>query len=152
MAFPSSTGTKASLAAAWTSATDWASRVKSSCTSVRNSSSAGPIGASQIWFIDTLLFDARAAFQSISDIPGIAAYAQEQVNDPTLNVATEFASMVAQIDATRTWINTNFPKDGSGFLLDRTRDSSARFVDRQFSTATLATFRTVLDELIATID
>lgn len=153
MAFPSSTGSKRTLQKVWESTVDWASRVKGTAAKVRAASAAGPITAAEIWSLDSLLQSARAQFAAAASTPGIAAYAQAQVNDPALNVAAEFTAMVNAIDATRVWVNANFPVDANGYVLDRTRNfGTADFTQRTFSSASLATYRTVLDALIATID
>ena len=153
MAFPSSTGSKRTLQKVWESTVDWAARVKGTAVKVRDASAAGLIPASDIWSLDSLLFSARAQFAAAASTPGIAAYAQAQVNDPTLDVAADFTAMVNAIDATRAWVNTNFPVDANGYVLDRTRNfGTADFTQRTFSTAALATYRTMLDALIATID
>jgi len=152
MAFPSATGTTASLGNAWEKATQTASMIKQRAQAVRAASAAGSIGASQILDMLVLFAQCKTTLTAAAAVPGVAAYAQEQVNNPALDVAGAFSAMVTQLDATRDWVTTNFPKDGSGYLLDRTLGEDGRWIDRQFSSATLATFRTVLDALIATID
>ena len=154
MTFPSATGTiQDDLAVAWARARQAAASVKLRATSLRALSAAGPVGSSAILDFSTFLEDMKLQLIRSRDTAGIGPYAQAQINDNTINVATEFNAMMAQIDASIAWINTNFPKDGSGFLLAvQFVGSTGRTADRQFSTATLATFRTVLDSLIATID
>lgn len=153
MAFPSSFGTKLNdLAAAWNGARQWSGLVKQRAQAVRSLSLAGTLGASNILEFSTLLADAKVALQTYAAVPGIGAYAQEQVSDPALNVATEFTTMVSAIDGCTAWIVANFPKDGSGFLLAATLAATGRQVDRLFAAAATATFRTQLDALIATID
>lgn len=150
--FPSATGTKASLDKAWTSATETAAMIKQRAQAVRDLSAAGNIGASMITDMLVLFADCKLALNKAAAVPGIASYAQTQVNDGTFNVSSAFATMVAQLDAVRDWAISNYPKDGNGYLLDRTLGADGRWIDRQFSTATLASFRAQLDALIATID
>lgn len=152
MAFPSTAGSiPQTLSVAWETARAVAGTIKLQTQSLRTQSAQGNVGASQILNHLTFLADQKVRLQAIAALPGIAAYAQEQVNDPTLNVATEFNAMVAAMDGVRDWVIANFPASG-GFLQAQSFQADGRTVDRQFSTATLATYRTQLDALIATIN
>lgn len=153
MAFPSSSGTKSDdLSRAWNLARDAAARAKASATSVRDVSAAGLIFAQAIVNLMSTLASVRDDLARAAAVTGIAAYAQMQVNDPALNVAAEFTAMTNAIDAVRTWIATNFPKDGSGFLLYHSFDAQGRVTSRTLSPAQTAGLRTQLDVLIGTID
>lgn len=155
MTFPSTTGTKQdSLAVAWARARDTAAGIKNQATNLRTASVNGNVGASAILSFATYLADAKLILVRSSSTGGIGAYAQSQINDGTIVVATEFNNMMTTLDSVIAWIIANFPKDGSGFLLavQFAADNSGRTTDRQFSTAALANFRTTLDTLIATID
>ena len=149
MAFPSTAAT-VSLANAWNRAMDVAGYVKTQADTLRTRSLAGDVGSSSILGYLVTLAEARVELVAIAALPGIGAYAQEQVNNPSLNVAAEFATMIAAMDACRDWVIANFPQSG-GFLLAVSFNGGGRTVDRQFSTASLAGFRTQLDALIATI-
>lgn len=83
-------------------------------------------------------------------VQGLAEYAQAQKGSPSLNIVTEFNAVVAAIDGVTGWIGTNFPRDGSGYLLDR-QFSGNSYVYRTFAPASTAGLRTVLDTLIASI-
>jgi hypothetical protein len=155
MAFPSSSGTKQeNLASAWSIARNAAGGIKQRAESLKTSSAAGPIPAASVLDLLTYLADQKLVLSRVAGLTGIAAYAQEQVGDPALNVATEYSNMIAAVDAVRDWVLANFPKDGSGYLLvtQFAGDNSGRTVSRQFSSAETAGLRTVLDALIATID
>ena len=155
MAFPSSTGTvQDSLAQAWATARSTASSIKSRAQGLSTQAAAGNIGSSAILDFATYLADARLVLVKASQTGGIAAYAQAQVNDNTLNVAAEFSAMMDTLDGVIAWVVANFPKDGNGFLLARTfqAGSTGRTVDRQFTPAQTASLRTTLDALIATIN
>lgn len=155
MTFPSNTGTKQDdLAMAWARARTTAASIKSRATALRNAAQAGSIGSSAILDFATMLADAKLALQRSASTGGIAAYAQEQVNDNTINVATEFSTMMASLDSITSWITINFPKDGNGFLLavQFAGDGTGRTTDRQFTAVQTAGLRTALDSLIATID
>lgn len=153
MAFPSTTGTKPdTLANAWEGARGVAAQVKSRAAGLKAQSLAGDVGSSAILDFVTGLADAKVLLTRYAAAPGLAAYAQAQVNDNALDVAASFTAMSTQIDACGAWVIANFPKDGSGYLLAKQFNGGGRTVDRQFNTASLAGFRTQLDALIATID
>ena len=85
-------------------------------------------------------------------IPGIAAYAQAQLNDPALDVAAEFTAVVDAIETLRVWIVANFPVGTGGALLYHTlNESTGELVNMQFTIAQLATFRSEAAVLLATI-
>lgn len=94
----------------------------------------------------------RGQIAALAATPGIVEYARTEYNDPGLDVIAEYTATLAQIDDTRAWIVTNFPKDAQGNLLDEKFDANGQRVPNTFSAAQLATFRTQLDALIATID
>lgn len=153
MAFPSATGTRAeTLSSAWEGARSIASKIKSQCVALKASSLAGDIGAYTVLNFLRNMADSRARLAILAAVPGLAAYAQAQLNDNTLNVATEFAGMVNAVDGLRTWIITNFPKDGNGYLLRDQLDAEGRMVERMFSTVAMAGLRTQLDAVTASID
>lgn len=155
MAFPSNIGTvPRDLSSMWTSARETSGQVKLSATSMRSACLAGNVGSTSILDFITDLFSKRTMLAASAAVPGIAAYAQQQINNPGMVVATEFNTMMAAIDACLAWTLANFPKDGNGFLLGWTfqGDGSGRLVDRQFAPAETAAFRTALDTLIASIN
>jgi hypothetical protein len=155
VAFPSSSGTRQqSLVQALGTLRGNAGAVKSRAVALNTACAAGNVASSVLLDFATFLADSKTVMQTASAIPGLAAYAQEQISDATFDIAASFTAMMAQIDATTTWFIANFPKDGNGFLLAKTftGDNSGRAQDRQFTPAQTATLRTVLSALIATID
>lgn len=153
MAFPSDSGTNPqALDLAWNTARALAGRIKRLCTAVRAQSAAGPIGWSVIEDLLRQVADHRDALATIAALPGIGAWAQEQEANAGLNVTAEYNALVTQLNNVRDWVIANAPKDGSGYLLVTQLDANARPVDRQFSSASLAGFRTQLDGLIAAIN
>jgi hypothetical protein len=149
MAFPSQTD----AATAWQVIRTTAANIKTRSTALNTQSLAGNVGASVLLdYLDWLL-DRRADLAAYASTPGLAVYAQDQVNSPSLNITTEFNAMTDAIDDLRDWMIANFPQNGTGtaYLQSHTFDANGRKVDRQFSTAALATFRTNLQAVIATI-
>lgn len=103
------------------------------------------------------ILDLAAQIKSAKDfmaqraaLPGIVPFAQTQENDATYNVATEYAAMVTQMDATVAWIANNFPA-ANGYAQAVTINPDGTTTPRTFDAAQLATFRPVLDALIAAI-
>lgn len=151
MPFPSSTGTKGNTdAKAFDGVQSVASLVKADSIALRGQSAAGPVGASAIRNYLTRLADNRVQLVAYTAVPGIDAYALARTGDSA--IIAEYTTMLAAMDACLAWVITNYPKDGSAYLLDTKFNAQGRTVDRTFSTAELATFRTQLDALIATID
>lgn len=153
MAFPSSQGSKPeTLAQALDRITQAAGLVKQQAQQIRAASLSGPVGANNVITYVGDLADYRDLISRLASTPGLAAYAQAQYNDGTLDIVAAFNTMMTAIDATRSWVNTNFPKDGAGNLLEKKFDANVRVQLNTFTTAQLAGFRTQLDALIATID
>ncbi len=154
MTFPSNSGTRQdNLDVAWNTARATAGNIKTRTTALRTMLNSNT-GSSAILTYATFLADARLILQKVATTPGIAAYAQQQINDGSINIAAEFTAMVSALDAVVSWIVTNFPKDGSGFLLATQFDgaNNGRTTDRQFTTVQTAGLRPALDNLLATID
>lgn len=118
---------------------------------LRASSAAGAVSAERIVGYSAFLNRARTELAALASTPGIAAYAQEQENNPGLDIVAEYNAMLAQINATTAWISANFPEDVGGYKLAFQINVNGALVWRDFDTASLASFRTVLDSLIATI-
>jgi hypothetical protein len=155
VAFPSSSGSRQqSLVQAFATLRGLAGAVKSRSVVLNTACAAGNVGSTALLDFAVFLADCKATMQAASSVPGLAAYAQAQINDPTFDIAASFVDMMTQINSTSAWFVANFPKDGSGFLLAKsfTGDNSGRTQDRQFTPAQTATLRTVLNALIATID
>lgn len=125
--------------------------VKTMSQTLRTSSAAGAIPASDVTGYMGRIADFRDRLQVLAATTGLADYARAQKNLPGLDVVAEYTATVAQIDATRTWIVTNFPKDAQGNLLMTKFDANGRTTTNTFSSATLAALRTQLDALITTI-
>lgn len=151
MAFPSDVGSVTTLSDTWRAVRTLAASVKGRAQALRTASAAGPVTAQQVLDLTVLLAEARARFVTASQVPGLAAYAQDQVGNPSLNVVAEFNAMMVQIDATVSWVRTNLPNDGT-YLLAVTLGADGRYAWRTFQSAVTAGLRTQLDALIATID
>jgi len=150
--FPSSGGSRDSLARAYLNAINKAATVKSVAQLIKDESLAGPIQSKKIVDFATFLVDAQDLFNQVAQIPGIGQYAKDQIQDQTLNLGVEFNAMVSEITATKDWIVTNFPKDVNGYLQMVQFDVNGRFTIRTLTTAQTSGLRAQIDNLINTID
>jgi hypothetical protein len=85
----------------------------------------------------------REQLHSIRQIPGIVQYARDQEDDPSYNVAAEFNNMLTAIDSVIANVNATYPRDGSGYLLDR-KISGSSYDFRTFTPAQLSTLAALL--------
>lgn len=148
MAFPSASHRR-SLATALERAQSQADSLKRLATSYKASLAAGPVTGSYVLGVLDTLRSSRDVFTETAGLAGISEYAQAQLGQ---TVSSEFAAMTSAIDNSGSWIMANFPKDGAGFLLERTFAADGSRVERTFTAAQTAGLRTLLDTLIATID
>lgn len=111
----------------------------------------GTVTSSQILGVYSNLSSMKAQFTAAAGVSGLAQYAKDQKNSQSLDVVAEFTAMIAAIDTCRSWISTNFPKDGNGFLLSQTLGASGP-VDRTFTSAQTVTLKTALTALAETIN
>lgn len=148
MAFPASSPL---LADELSKAKNEASRIKGVATSIKATSLAGDTPRYQLITFMGQLNSALAIFNATRSTPNIASYAQTQLGAPGLDVAAEFTAMMNATTALRDWIFTNFPKDVGGAWLVYSYDNAGVQTSLVFTTAQLATFRTNVDSLLATI-
>lgn len=113
MSFPASTG---QLSDTWIQACRLGISVKNATNNILSQSQSALPANNAIQYAQ-FLSGAIAALNQYAAVGGIAAYAQQQANNPSLNIVTEFTNMVTDIQAVVNWITGNFPKDGSSNLL-----------------------------------
>lgn len=153
MAFPTDVGSKRDdLERAWEGVRNAAGAIKSAAQAVRTRSAAGPIEAREVVTLADQLANANDRLARYTVVPGLLAYVREQINDPTIDIVAEYNAMLAQINAVRTWVINNFPKDASNYLLYHTFGADGRIVQRTLTSAQTAGLRTQLDALLATLD
>lgn len=92
-----------------------------------------------------------AAMAALASTPGLAAYAQAQVNDPTYDIVAEYVAMRDAMTVARDELIVSFPKDGSGFLLYQQLTGDGTIVLRTFTTAQVASVVSRLDAVVASI-
>lgn len=148
MPFPASSQ---ALANAYSLIKGRANGIRSETVQIRNDSAVGPISAERIIGYTAMLARSKTELAALAAVPGLAAYAQDQESNPSLDIGAEYNTMLTQINATIAWISTNFPQDAGGYKLAFQLGADGGLVWRTFPTASLATFRTQLDALAATI-
>ena len=92
----------------------------------------------------------RTYLQSVQSTPGLDQYAKDQSNDPAYDTTAEYTAMLNEFTSCINWIETNYPTDGSGYLL-REIFNGGSLDERLFTQAQLAGFVTALTSLSNTI-
>jgi hypothetical protein len=140
------------LSQAWQDAQNLSISLESIAQAQKDLSLAGPVVGSVILDFEKQLRSFRDRFDVIAALSGIAAYVAAQPDTPAgYDVAAQFSAMRTQIVATITWIRNNFPRDSTNtYMLERSWGADGP-VERTFTTAQLAPYRTQLDALLASI-
>lgn len=147
MAFPGLG--KSSLSYVWSSVKSTAGRIKdvggqlTAATSVTRKSALD---------YQNFLADSLAALNTWSATPGLLAYAQNEENNPTLDLVAEYTAMKNSIVALQDWLVTNFPKDASGNLAVYSFDVNKRFADINLTAGQLTAYKSQVNTLVATIN
>jgi hypothetical protein len=151
MSFPSSSSL--TLEDALKSLRDKALSVKTTSTNIRAQSLAGGTPYSSILNYMTALRGYKAQMASLYNITGLSAYAQEQLGNgfSSINVVTEYNTMIATLDSTVQWIAANLNKDGSNYALAVQIAADGVLTERTYGSGALAGLRTQIDALLATI-
>lgn len=111
----------------------------------------GTISSQSLLNTSTVLAQLNVQLTQYAQVPGLASYAQTQVNNPSLDVAGAFNAMQSDLVTVLTWITTNFPKDVNGNLLYAQFNGSGQVVMTNFTGAQLAPLASLLGTLSATI-
>lgn len=134
------------LANGLTEARNIAVQVKSRAQGDSAAMAAGDISGEVVRDLGVAMSLWLSRLNEIRAIPGIGQYAKDQYDDQTYDIALEFTAMTAALQSVVTWVQTNMPADGSGYLL------LWKWTEvRMFSPAATAGLRTELDALIVTI-
>jgi len=149
MAFPS---TQDPLARALLNVQDTARTLKTYCQSFLSTLSAGSISSQSVVDLFSTLASAVTKFNAAAAVPGIAAYAQAQFSNSSLDIVAEFNSMVAACNNCGSWIMSNFPHDSATGYIEREKLTSAGVTVLAFTSAQLAGLVTLLNTLVGTIN
>lgn len=113
--------------------------------------SGGSTSATTIIDVFKTMRGDRVWLDSVKSTAGLPQYSKDIKNDQTLDIVTEFNSVLSAMDSVTLWIETNFPVDGSGFLLKETFTANGTN-DRQFTPSQTAGLVAALDTLTASIE
>lgn len=150
MAYPAS---KQTLEDTLKTVSNLATALKSEVGRISTQSETQPVNRQEFISLIRRLSGAIAAWNTAAALPGIAAYAQEQFGDATLDVAVEFVAMRDAAAAIKNNIESTFPKDAtSGAWLVSDYDADGNPIPLTFSSASLATFRSLAATFSSTIN
>lgn len=76
-----------------------------------NAALAGTIDAQYALNIVANLDRVLATMDTLAALPGMAAYAQQQLGSANYDIAAEYSSMRSALDAVRAWLRTNIPSN-----------------------------------------
>lgn len=148
MAWPASTQ---SLDNAFTVTNNTAIQLKGQAQSLRDNSVSNDTLRVNLISLQRNLDRGITRWNEARVLPGIVEYVRDQFNDPTMDVAAEFNSMVNAAISLRDWIYTNMPTGADGAILERVVNADGTYTDLVFTSAQLQTFRTEADTFITTI-
>ena len=152
MAYPTSR-LRSVLARAFTNADSTAIRLRTLAAAWEGEMATGPVDASLI--LDDLLAEmksSRAVLIASKNTSGLLTYARDQFDDDTIDLPTEFTTLIAAIDGVIDWVVTNFPTDTGDWLERSTVAVDGTITDRSFTTAQTAGLQTALLALFTTIE
>ena len=128
-----------------------ARNLKTYATNVRDAMAAGTVSANLVTECYLKVVISSAVFNDAKKVPGIAQYAKDQFSDQNLNIVQAFGVMVGTIGVVISEIQSTYPVDVNGWLLER-KFTSDGFSTRTFTPAQTVNLRNKLTDLIATID
>lgn len=155
--FPTDQGTApVSLDDAFRSMRKLAGVVKVETFSLRQRSAAGTMTSGDVLNYATILDDMRIQLTALATLgQPLASYAQSLLNDNSVNIVTEYNSMLTAMNGVTSWIVTNFPKTPTTNELRAkvfAPENNGRTVDVVFTAGATANLRTTLDALLATLN
>ena len=118
----------------------------------KTKSESQPVTGSDLMRVMDEVFNANQTVLSLQDTPGLDQFYKDAYDDPAYDSLTELENQrVAMVDVGTT-IRNSFPVDGDGYLLQYKFVNQIERVDRQFSTASMATLRDKITTFQATVN
>jgi hypothetical protein len=146
MAFPTQ---REMLANALSRIQSRARSLKQTAISARSRLQSAPTPAEDVFRLIDVMQTFAEDCQAVGSIPGIAAYATDQLGQ---DVTADFTAMRQAAEAAANWLIAAVPKDANGYLLIQTVNARGDRIDRTFTPAQVAPLVPLLDTLIASID
>ena len=122
--------------------------VRDQAALIKGQIDAGPV---QSDIVVNLMRNLKVAYDVINTAkatPGLNVYARNEFNDPALDYVAEVDAALAAMLTCYSWVNTNFPKDASGYLL-KDKIVNGAIENRVFAQSATAGLSTALGTLIA---
>ena len=129
-----------------------AKRLMDSVTIIRAEAAVQNIARPRFIGLIGEIAQAVAQWDILAATPGLAVYAQAQLNDPTIDIVVEYTAMRIAAVTLRDWIFNNFPTDvGTGAVLELTVDNMGVRTPLYFTPAQLTGFVTAADAYLLTV-
>ena len=128
-----------------------ASSLRSFASNFQSQLAAGDMSANAVISALVRMAQSIAVWDRVSAVPGLVAYAQNEENDGTYDVAAEFTAMRTETIGVRDWILTNFPTAVSGEIIKDTLENDGSITVRRFTPAETVGLQSALGLLVATI-
>ena len=122
--------------------------VRDQAALIKGQIDAGPV---QSDIVANLMRNLKVAYDVINTAkatPGLNVYARNEFNDQALDYVAEVDAALAAMLTCYSWVNTNFPKDASGYLL-KDKIVNGAIENRVFAQSATAGLSTALGTLIA---
>jgi len=150
MAFPSNS--KFSLSYRWEAVKNVAGTLKNKCNAI---AIAGTLSRKQVLDFGNYLADCVLSFDNLTAnavADGLVAYAQQQENDPGLDVVANYSAMRSAIVSAQDWLVANFPRDAANNLVVFANfDANKRYSDIALTTQERTAFQSQVSSIAATI-
>ena len=151
MTFPSSSGRPA-LADILQEIQQIAHNIKVRAQSTRDRSAAQNILALEILELQAGFKKRLDRLNALKTAPGLAAYAQAQLDDLGFDIAVEFTAMLTEVQLVLDQIRADLHVSADGFAEVRKIEADDTMTNKSFTKGQTAGLRARLDALIATID
>lgn len=144
--------TQQSPAAALALAKNRAGQVKGYCT-ILSGQISSTVNRDVVTSAASTLKGYRDELDVLKTVQGLAQYARDQENDQAYDVAAEFNALVAAIDAVIAEIFLTYPTaNPSGAVIERVLNADGSVTPLTFTSAQLASVKTLVDAVVVSID
>ena len=126
--------------------------VKKQTLEIRALASVDGMGRRQLIVYMGRLGRAVVRINELGSVPGLAQYAKDQYNNPTLEIVTEFQAFRSACIQLRDWIYNNFPQHSSGAWLVSEFANDGTETMMTFTAAQLSQFVSHCDTLLTLMD
>ncbi len=129
-----------------------AGNIKARSTSARDRAAVENVTALAILDLQASLKKGLDRLNVLKTASGLAAYAQEQLDDLGFDIVAEFTVMLTEVQLVLDQIKSDLPTSPGGFVESRRIEPDDTITNNTFTPSQTAGLRTRLNALIATID